>query len=82
MKLKKEKLALVEKVLDNEFNCFALLIFQDKLTKKERERLEDIEEEIAPLEQFIEDAKEHRAEESCCRTRAKSKKMRHLFGLY
>jgi hypothetical protein len=31
------------------------------LTKKERTRLEDIDEEIAPLQQFIDDAKEHRA---------------------
>jgi hypothetical protein len=30
------------------------------LTKKEQQRLEEIEEEIAPLQQFIDDAKEHR----------------------
>lgn len=31
------------------------------MTKKEQARLEELEEEIAPLQQFIDDAKEHRA---------------------
>lgn len=31
------------------------------MTKKQKQRLDEIEEEIAPLQEFIDDAKEHRA---------------------
>jgi hypothetical protein len=35
--------------------------YQEKKTQKEKARLEVIDEEIQPLQQFIDDAKKHRA---------------------